>query len=101
VHALQRVARAVVAQGDELLGLADRGRERHAALLVAAGAGQGDSRETVAPREHRHVRGRPGAHQAPHQTERVGAGERDAGELDPPAPPRLEGELDGARPPGS
>ncbi len=56
VDALQRIAGAVVAQPEEFLGIADRGGERDAAVLVAARPGQRERRQRIAPRQHDEVR---------------------------------------------
>src|SRR5260370_8085170 len=101
IDLLQRIARPVAGQADEFLGVADRGGERHAALLEAPAGGERKRRQPVALRQRDHRALRCDSRDAAGEAERIGARERRAGKLDAAAAPRLERELErGARPRG-
>src|SRR5439155_22828281 len=51
VKATERVAGTIVAQRDKLVRLADRGGQRHSALLILAAAGQRDRRQRITLRQ--------------------------------------------------
>ena len=90
VDAAQRVARPVVAQRDELLGVADRLGERDTAPLVAARTGEPEGRHRVALRQdQQRTRERDRAERV-QQAERVRSRERDGGQLEPSATARRE-----------
>src|SRR5207244_463703 len=87
VELLQRVARPIVAQADEFLGVTDRSGKRDAAELKAARAREGKLRKAVALGQRDQAIGRGNARKAAHQAEEVGARGGEPGELDAPAPP--------------
>src|SRR6185369_6647943 len=92
VDPLHRVARAVVAQREEFLRVADGIRERNAAWLELAPSRQRDFRQAVAARQRHQARRERQAREPPYQAERVGAADGEARHLDPAAPARRERE---------
>ena len=96
MHALQRIARPILAQADELFRVADRCSERHAALLEAALAGKRDGRQPIALRQRDHATrcGDPG--EAANKAERLGARKLHGVELEASAPLRAQPEGDRA-----
>src|SRR6266404_3047312 len=85
VDSLERIARAIVAQREELLGVANRRRQRDAAGLVAARPRQRQRRQRIAAGEdHEGVRQLVWVQRA-HEAEGVGTADAEAAKRRSPA----------------
>ena len=84
----QRIARAVVAQLDELLAVADVVRKRHASALQPPRARQRERAARVAARQHHQLSGQIDADRSVDEPERVRAQQAAALEAQHPAPQR-------------
>ena len=88
----QRIAGAIIAQPDELVGLAHGGSQSYTGRLVFARAWQCDARKNVPLWQNQQRLWQWHTPMAAHQSEDIGAGEGRTGEMNAAAPPG--GELD-------